>query len=475
MLIKVISAFSEPSLQSKLLPIFNSLDIHLIILDYDGLIWERLIRESADLYIVDRNCLPQDERLEAFQQLPEQPDMIVFYDEDEPQLHGNLMGNGIDSFIDLHLSPELILESLQSIITKREHFESERLARMSIQEPRLSDFVSDSHSMKNLLAVAERVVDSDVSILLLGETGVGKERLARALHNDSQRSQGPFVAINCGGLPENLLESELFGHERGAFTGAIRERKGCFELAHKGTIFLDEIGDMPLHLQVKLLRVLQEKKIKRLGGEQELEVDARVLAATNHDLEAEADNGEFRKDLYYRISVITLTLPSLRERIEDVPELVKNYIKIFRYRLNRPVYGLTNDALDLLLNYSWPGNIRELINAIERAMLLCVNETINTDDLALKSDHVMNKISEDPQILSSTEPPNSDLPDQWEHISYHELKTQLLADFDVRYFTSILDSCRGRVGAAAKMAGIQERSLFDKMRKLGLKKEDYRN
>ena len=231
MLIKVVSAFNDKDMQSRLIPIFEALDIHLSVLEENCLLWDKLIRESADLFFVDENCIPNDDRLEDFQQLLDQPDMVVFYSKDNPEWHAKLVVHGIDSFIDINLPEQLLLESLKSIINKRDAFESERLARMSIQEPRLSDFVSKSQSMKQLISMTERIVSSDVSILLLGETGVGKERLARAIHNDSQRSQGPFVAINCGGLPETLLESELFGHERGAFTGAIRERKGCFELA----------------------------------------------------------------------------------------------------------------------------------------------------------------------------------------------------------------------------------------------------
>lgn len=475
MLLKIVSALHPQNCRDRIFSIIEALDVYHCPLSEGDSTWDRLLRESADIYLVHRSDIPALEQILDLDHLPEQPTIVVFHQDQNSEEHAKMMAAGIHNFLDLKLSDQLISEGLKSLIEHRMSFESEKLARMSIQEPRLSDFVSQSQSMRELLSVVERVVNSDASILILGETGVGKERLARAIHNDSQRSQGPFIAINCGGLPENLLESELFGHEKGAFTGAVRERKGCFELAHHGTIFLDEIGDMPLHLQVKLLRVLQERKIKRLGGEIELEVDVRVLSATNHDLEAEVESQHFRRDLFYRLSVISLTIPALKDRIQDLPELVKNYIKIFRYRLNKPIHGVTADALELMQQYTWPGNIRELVNAIERAMLLCLGDTITLDDLALKTDHLKSKVIEQALAPPEDNPSVEDFPDDWFELSYQELKQRLLTDFDVKYLTAILKKCHGRVGQASKMAGLQERSLFEKMRKMGLKKEDFRN
>ena len=218
----------------------------------------------------------------------------------------------------------ILLETLRSLVERRRQ---DGLRRLKAERPEerysLNDFVLVSPAMQRFVAVARRVVAADSSLLILGETGVGKERLARAIHAESPRARGPFVAVNCGALPEGLLESELFGHERGAFTGAVASRKGHFELAHEGTIFLDEIGEMPLHLQVKLLRVLEERRLQRVGGQRPIAIDVRVMAATNRDLEAEMGAGRFRNDLYYRLAVVTLTLPPLRDRAEDIPDLVE--------------------------------------------------------------------------------------------------------------------------------------------------------
>lgn len=473
MLLKLVCSINDPQTCERVLGIVSTLDVFHHFIEPGEMILERTLGESADVYLIDRSTVSDIQSVGLFQELPDQPEVILLVDEEEAEDQAKLIGLGADAFIDLKLDDNLIKESLKARLCKREFFESERITKGDVQEPKLADFVSQSNSMKNMLSVTERIVSSDVTVLVLGETGVGKERLARALHNDGPRCQGPFVAINCGGLPENLLESELFGHEKGSFTGAVRERKGCFEMAHRGTIFLDEIGDMPLHLQVKLLRVLQERRIKRLGGEQELEVDVRILAATNHDVEALVQAGEFRRDLFYRLSVISLTLPSLRERSGDIPELVKNYIRIFRYRLNRAVYNVTPDAMEALLSYPWPGNIRELVNVMERAVLLCVGETINLDDLALPGSHIVSRIVEAPEEVAS-ENIVPKLPADWKNISYHELKNRILSEFEARYFTDLLERSGGRVGVAAKNAGIQERSLFEKMRKLGLRKEDFK-
>ena len=235
--------------------------------------------------------------------------------------------------------------------------------------------------MQRFLALARRVVASDSALLILGETGVGKERVARAIHAESPRAAGPFLAVNCGALAESLLESELFGHEEGAFTGATRAHRGYFEIAHRGTIFLDEIGEMPRHVQVKLLRVLEDRHVLRVGGERPVKVDVRVMAATNRDLEADLASKRFRSDLYYRLAVVTLTLPSLRERREDIRPLVRHYVEYFRALLGRPVTGVSDQAMAALSAYDWPGNVRELINVMERAVLLAHGATLSEADL----------------------------------------------------------------------------------------------
>jgi DNA-binding NtrC family response regulator len=316
------------------------------------------------------------------------------------------------------------------------------------------------------------VVNSDSSILILGETGVGKERLARAIHAESHRSAGPFIAVNCGALPEALLESELFGHEQGAFTGATRSRRGWFELAHSGTIFLDEVGDMPIHLQVKLLRVLQEKKIQRVGSEKAIDIDVRVMAASNRDLSAEIERRQFRKDLFYRLCVVTLTIPALRDRREDIPQLIDSYIEYLRTQTGREVYAITDRARDALCRYMWPGNVRELINVLERAVLLCKGDTICVDDLPSeigKGDAAGAKGS------GKHMPPGPDgIEQHWLERPWQDVRREYTDRLERAYFSALLAASGGRVGAAAERAGIRARSLFDKMKHHGLNKKDFR-
>jgi DNA-binding NtrC family response regulator len=239
--------------------------------------------------------------------------------------------------------------------------------------------VGQSAAMQNIYKEIGRIAAKPVNVLIRGETGTGKELIARAIYQNSDRANAPFVAINCAAIPETLLESELFGHERGAFTGATGQRVGRFEQAGHGTIFLDEIGDMTPSTQVKLLRVLQEKCVQRLGGRESIPVDVRVLAATHHDLEAGIHEKLFREDLYYRLNVVAITLPSLRQRKEDIPELVRYFLSKYGLELGNPSPSIHPDALAFLQSHSWPGNVRELENAIRKALLLAQGYTVNVD------------------------------------------------------------------------------------------------
>jgi transcriptional regulator with GAF, ATPase, and Fis domain len=326
--------------------------------------------------------------------------------------------------------------------------------------------------MRAFMAVVERVADSDTTLLIEGETGVGKERLARAIHSESRRSKGPFVAVNCAAIPETLLESELFGHEEGAFTGATRARRGWFELAHGGTILLDEVSDLPLHLQVKLLRVLQEREIRPLGGEKTLSVDVRVVAATNVDLARAVERGDFRKDLYYRLGVVTLTLPPLRDRREDVPDLAQSYVEYYRTALGRGIEGIADDALESLVGYDWPGNVRELMNVIERAVLLTTASQITRADLpeAISRQSLagpLTSVAHDPGA-------SADVPADWLGRPWTEVRERALLGVERAYLRALLESASGRVGETAARAGMSPRSLYEKMKRHGLRKEDFR-
>ena len=276
-------------------------------------------------------------------------------------------------------------EVLLSISRTLEHFhlkaENRSLKEQLKGRSGFSQIIGQSKPMRDLFEVLELASPTDATILISGESGTGKELVASAIHSASLRREGPFVTVNCVAIPGNLLESELFGHERGAFTGAIQRRIGKFEQAGGGTIFLDEIGDMPGELQAKLLRVLQERQIERLGGERAVAVDVRVIAATNRDLEALVAEGKFREDLYFRLSVVPVSLPPLRERGEDIPVLAEHFLAVYCEKNQRMFRGFTPRAMDLLVHYHWPGNVRELENSIERAVILCRGDYVDAECL----------------------------------------------------------------------------------------------
>jgi two-component system response regulator HydG len=300
----------------------------------------------------------------------------------------------------------------------------------------------------------DAVAYSSTTVLVTGESGTGKELVARALHARSPRKAHPFVALNCGALTETLLESELFGHVKGAFTGAQRDQKGLFDAADGGTIFLDEIGDIPLSTQVRLLRVLQEGDIKRVGSADSVKVDVRVIAATHRDLPKLVKSGRFREDLFYRLNVINIPLPALRERTEDVPLLAHHFLRRYSDRLGKRVKTLAPEALEMLCGYRWPGNVRELENAVERAVVLCRAESVTPADLP-------------PALTGHTAPLVREAPvggeeAQWLALSYAAAKDQALRRFEKSYVDALMKACDNNISAAARRAGM-DRSNFKRV------------
>ena len=284
------------------------------------------------------------------------------------------------------VKPINLEELLINIRKAQENLRLERevkVLRTIVRPEKLKGIVAESYAMKQVVDIAIRVAGSSSSVLITGESGTGKELIARLIHEKSQRKNGPFVAVNLAAIPESLIESELFGYEKGAFTGADREKPGLIERAHGGTLFLDEIGELPLPLQVKLLRVIEEKEIQRLGGLKPKKVDFRLLTATNRDLEEMVKAGTFRDDLFYRINVIHIHIPPLRERKEDIPYLLEHFLKIYSAREAKKIKGFTREAYELLLRYHYPGNVRELENIVERAVVLSQGEYITTEELPL--------------------------------------------------------------------------------------------
>lgn len=285
-----------------------------------------------------------------------------------------------------YLTKPIEAERLRSIIPKAmEHHRlvvsHRKLEQIVRNLTRYEELIGQSSQMQAIYRMIDAVADSTANVIITGESGTGKELVARAVHKKSGRSSGPFVAVNCAAFPKEILENELFGHEAGAFTGALKEKPGCFELANKGTLFLDELGEMSLETQAKILRVLEERKFRRLGGKKEVSVDVRIITATNHDLRQALAEKTLREDLYYRLCVVEVELPPLRERIGDIPILVSEFIKLFNEKNNKQIKGISPECMEILNSYTWPGNVRELKNVIERAIILTRNEVLETKDL----------------------------------------------------------------------------------------------
>jgi two-component system, NtrC family, response regulator AtoC len=292
------------------------------------------------------------------------------------------MKAGAYDYVQKPFKAEEVLLTLRKAEEREALRRENRVLRQEIRrENMFEEILAKSQPMQAIFKTIAKIADYKTTALVTGESGVGKELVARAIHRRSSRRGGPFVAVNCGAIPENLLESELFGYKRGAFTDAVNDRAGLFEQANHGTLLLDEIGELPLPLQVKLLRVLQEETIRRLGDVKDVKVDVRILAATHRDLAAETAAGRFREDLYYRINVLPIPIPPLRERREDIPILLDHFLARNNARFGTSIRGIDPEARRLLLEYAWPGNVRELENTVERAMVLCEGDTIGVDDL----------------------------------------------------------------------------------------------
>ena len=314
------------------------------------------------------------------------------------------------------------------------------------------NIVARSPKMQDVLATVERVAPTNSTVLLGGESGVGKDLIARAIHEKSLRAKGPFVKINSTAIPENLLESELFGFEKGAFTGAVASKPGKFELADKGTLFLDEIGDVPPATQVKLLRVLQEREFERLGGTRTVKVDVRLVAATNRDLREALEQGTFREDLYYRLNVVPIDIAPLRERREDIPDLVDLFISRFNAESRKPIEGITPEAMQIMVNYHWPGNVRELQNIVERACALSKGTMLDAADIRL-----------DTRAPKAANGPTGFLPDgmtleQWEDEMVQEA----------------LRRANGNKSQAARLLGLSRNALRYRLSKIGIADEGER-
>jgi DNA-binding NtrC family response regulator len=364
------------------------------------------------------------------------------------------MRAGAYDYLSKPLERERLLVSLRNAIERATLVRKVWALSQAATSP--SSVVGQSLASRQLQAHIQRVLHSDVAVCILGESGTGKELVARAIHQQGHRSKGPFVAVNCGAIPENLIEAELFGYEKGAFTGASSLHRGRFEEASGGTLFLDEIGDMPLAAQVRLLRALQEKSIRRLGGTAEVKLNTRVIAATHHHLEAEIKAGRFREDLYFRLMVYPIETPPLRERIEDIPALVAHFLHILQGDVGRPLGRIAPEALAALADHPWPGNIRELQNVIHRAMLSCSSDRIEVSDLP----PTLQRRAPPPAPAPPTAPPEAG-----------RLPTLVLRDLEALAIEEALARAAGHVGNAARLLGLGRATLYRRLVDLGKKSD----
>jgi two-component system, NtrC family, response regulator HydG len=419
-------------------------------------------KRPADVVVTDLRMVPVD-GIEVVRQLRgEDPDATVLV----ISAHGTIataveaMAEGAIDFVEKPFSPEVLrarVEKAVQIARERRGARTDRGRAEALDEDLAREhdphgLVGGSEPMRRVLEQVRKVASTDATVLVLGESGTGKELVARAIHDAGPRRDRPFVAVSCAAIPEGLLESELFGHERGAFTGAIKRKLGRFELADGGTLFLDEVGELPPSIQVKLLRVLQERRIERVGAESSLEVDVRLVSATNRDLARMVAEGRFREDLYYRLNVVPVRLPPLRERPGDVEELAQVFLARAAPRLGRRVRGFSPAALELLRRHLWPGNVRELQNLVEQALVFAEGPEVRAEDL--------------PEGLrqpsaAAAPPPTGDRP-----------LPDVLDDLEKQLVVSAMEKARGVKAEAARLLGIKPSALYYKLEKYGIARDE---
>lgn len=409
---------------------------------------ERFQKEAFDLVLTDQR-MPEMSGIDLLKQcraLDPEVAVIIMTAYGSIETAVSAMKEGATDYLTKPLNLEELLLRIERV--KRSHQlvrENTELREALLERHRIEGVIGESGQMQEVLDLVRRVAPSDATVLLRGESGTGKELIAKAIHYASARRNGPLVKVNCAALPETLLESELFGHEKGAFTGAFAMRKGRFEVADRGTLFLDEIGDLPAHLQAKLLRVLQEKEFERVGSNRAITSDVRIITATHGDLEQLMRDGSFREDLYYRLNVVTIILPPLRERRQDLSALIDHFLRKFAEKNGKTIQGFSREARDALLRYDYPGNVRELENLVERAIVLTRDDVIGPGELPLTIKETRAG-AEDQTNLSA-----------------------VVEGMERRMIVDALSAAGGVQTKAADNLGISERALRYKLRKYGLR------
>ena len=363
---------------------------------------------------------------------------------------------GATDYLQKPFEPEALLMIIGKAVRERQMLQEIRDLRREVdQKYAFGNIIGKSHKIQAIYTLIKKVSDTDARVFITGETGVGKELVAKAIHFNSTRKNRPFVSINCGALAETLLETELFGHEKGAFTGAIRRKEGKFEYARGGTVFLDEVGDISPGMQIKLLRVLQEKKLERVGGNRPIDVDVRIISATNQDIKEKIKSSEFRIELFYRLNVVPIHIPPLRERIEDIPLLVNHFIRKFNKNFNKHILKITTQAMSQLMQHSWPGNVRELENVLERAFVTTDDEIIET--------FIFSRDIQNRETLNALPSADIDIP-------FKVARSMVTKRFEKAYLLEALQRYEGNVSKTAKATGINPRTLWRKLKEHDLER-----
>ena len=421
---------------------------------------------SFDLAIVDLRLADEDgiTVMEKLHALNAEMPVIILTGHASVEGAVEAMKRGAYTYLTKPFDPrELILQIGRALDSRKLANENQRLRGLLKEKYDFANIIAKSDKMQSLLEAVSRIAMSDSTVYIHGESGTGKELIAKAIHLASDRKDKPFVAINCAAIPETLLESELFGHEKGAFTGAVRSTKGLFTQANEGTLFLDEIGDMPLSIQVKLLRALEERQFYPVGSEKPVSVDVRVVVATKKDLIEEVKKGQFREDLFYRIHVIPVLLPPLKDRPEDIPHLVEHLLKKICQQMKKPVKGLTPKAMQKLMQHDWPGNVRELENTLEYAITMTQRDIV-TDDLVLQTKISSGVATTEEAVQSQLLPTPG---------SFKTLK-EARAEFEKAYLIRLLQMCDGKATRAAEIAGKYRADFYDLLKKHDIKVADFK-
>lgn len=413
--------------------------------------------QDFDLVLMDVK-MPEMNGLEALQAIKEHdPRTFVVIMTAHSNLQDAVLAikEGAYDYVEKPVNPQRLAEIVRKSIEAHEMISSLAMSNPIFDDDVDSEIVGTSHKMREVFNLIYKLCKVDTTVLVRGENGTGKELVARAIHYNSPRKSGPFIAINCGAIPENLMESELFGHEKGSFTGAIERKIGKFQLANNGTLFLDEIGELPPEMQVKLLRVLQERKFVPVGGNREVKTNTRIIAATNRNLEKMIEESQFREDLFYRLNVMPIFLPPLRERPDDIPQLVHSFIRKFSKTMDSPITNISNAALEVLKTYRWPGNIRELENSIERAFIIENGSQISVESL--------------PENIKSRPAAQAKAALHSPQMNYESFKEQSEKDFII----SALKANHGRINQTVAQANIPKNTLLRKIKKYGINVRDY--